>query len=232
MACRSSRREAAVEGVVEAQVVGRHQRARLAGLLAQRVAQRAVQQVRAGVVAHRAGAPVGIDLGGELLAEADRPCSVPRWTMSPPTGRCVSVDREERRHRCGVAQDAAVADLAAALRVEGRPVEHELGLRGGLGAQLDVRPRLQLLVLGAVADDGHDAPSGASWSRSPGTSCRPTRRAMPPKSAVSSAWRARSCFVPERLRSRCWRGRPRSPRGRRARRTRAASSTVRSMGKP
>ena len=42
-----------------------------------------------------------------------------------------------------------------------------------------------------------------SSSRSRGTSLSPTRRAMPPKSAVSSAWRARSCLVPERLRSRC-----------------------------
>ena len=45
--------EGPVEREVEAQVIGRDQRARLAGLLADDVAQRAMEQVRAGVVAHR-----------------------------------------------------------------------------------------------------------------------------------------------------------------------------------
>ena len=66
------RRQAAVEGVVEAQVVGRHQRTRLAGRVAERVAQRPMQEVRAGVVAHRAGAPLGVHLGAELLAQRAR----------------------------------------------------------------------------------------------------------------------------------------------------------------
>ncbi len=53
----------AVEREVEAQVVGVDERARLPRRFADDVAQRPVQQVRAGVVAHRVGAALGIDLG-------------------------------------------------------------------------------------------------------------------------------------------------------------------------
>ena len=60
-----------VERVVEAQVVGRHERARLARRLADRVAQRPMQQVGAGVVAHRARAPLGVDLGHDRLPDRD-----------------------------------------------------------------------------------------------------------------------------------------------------------------
>ena len=58
-----------IERVVEAQVVGRDERAGLPGALADHVAQRAVEQVRAGVVAHRVGAPLGIDDGLDGLAD-------------------------------------------------------------------------------------------------------------------------------------------------------------------
>ena len=77
--------------VVEAQVVGRHQRTSLARLVADRVAQRAVQQVRARVIAHRPRAPLGVDLGASA-SRRRRPgrADVPRWTISPGTGFCVS----------------------------------------------------------------------------------------------------------------------------------------------
>ena len=52
--------QAAVEREVEAQVVRRHQRAGLARPLPDDVAQRAMEQVRARVVAHRVGAPLGV----------------------------------------------------------------------------------------------------------------------------------------------------------------------------
>ena len=53
--------EPAVEREVEAQVVRRDQRAGLASALADDVAQRPMQQVRAGVVAHGVRAPVRVD---------------------------------------------------------------------------------------------------------------------------------------------------------------------------
>ena len=63
-------RQRPIERVVEAQVVGRDQRAGLAGPLAHHVAQRPVEQVGAGVVAHRVGAPLGIDDRLDGLADA------------------------------------------------------------------------------------------------------------------------------------------------------------------
>ena len=61
----------AVEREVEAQVVGRHERAGLARALADHVAQRAVQQVGARVVAHRVGAPLGVHLRRHGLADPE-----------------------------------------------------------------------------------------------------------------------------------------------------------------
>ena len=58
-----------VEREVEAQVVGRDQRAGLAGPLADHVAQRPMEQVRAGVVAHRVGPPLGVDDRLDRLAD-------------------------------------------------------------------------------------------------------------------------------------------------------------------
>ena len=63
------RGQAAVEREVEAQVVRRHERAGLAGPLPDHVPQRSMEQVRAGVVAHRVGPPVGVHLGRDRLAD-------------------------------------------------------------------------------------------------------------------------------------------------------------------
>ena len=69
--------QAAVEREVEAQVVGRHERARLARPLPHHVAQRAMEQVRAGVVAHRVRAS---------LRRPPRPAG--RRRPGPPRGAC------------------------------------------------------------------------------------------------------------------------------------------------
>ena len=88
-----------VEREVEAQVVGRHERAGLAGPLADHVAQRPVEQVRAGVVAHRVGAPLGVDVGVDGLADPQP--AVERAAMDDQAAdRLLGVlDREERRCR-------------------------------------------------------------------------------------------------------------------------------------
>ena len=91
---------------------------------------------------------------------AIRPCSVPRWTMSPPTGRWVSVDREQQLVRGRVTDLAGIAYLAAALGVERRLVQHQLGGRAGVDPQLDLGARLQLLVARRVTHDGHDPSLG------------------------------------------------------------------------
>ena len=69
--------QAAVEREVEAQVVGRHERAGLACPLPDHVAQRPMEQVRAGVVAHRVRAPLRVHHGLHGLADAQPPVELP-----------------------------------------------------------------------------------------------------------------------------------------------------------
>ena len=124
----SSSVSASVEREVEAQVVGRHQRAGLAGPLPDDVAQRAMEQMRARVVAHRVGASVGID--DRLHRLPDPQPAVERPAVDDqPTERLLRVGhREQLAATARLAQDALVADLAAALGVERRLVEDDLGL--------------------------------------------------------------------------------------------------------
>ena len=94
-------------------------------------------------------------------------------------------DREQLAPAARLAQDALVADLAAALGVERRLVEDDLGL---------AVPG-QLVELHAVADDRDDASLGASSSRSRGTPCR--RRAP---GSRRTARAVSACFEQLRLR--------------------------------
>ncbi len=139
-----------VEREVEAQILGRDARAGLARLLADHVAERTVQHVRARVVAHRVGAPVGIHDGGHGLADAE--AAVERSAMDDEAARrFLGVgDVEQDRARALLADLALVADLAAALRVERGAVEDDLGLAGAG----------QLGVLDAVAQDRDDPALG------------------------------------------------------------------------
>ena len=146
----SSSVSAAVEREVEAQVVRRHERAGLAGPLPDHVAQRAMEQVRARVVAHRVGPPVGIHDRLDGLADPQPP--VERAAMDDQAAeRLLRVGhREQLAAAARLAQDALVADLAAALGVERRPVEDDLGLAVAG----------QLVELHPVPDDRDDAALG------------------------------------------------------------------------
>ena len=66
---RSSSVRRAVEREVEAQALRRDERAGLPGPLADDVAQGAVEEVGAGVVAHRARPALGVDLGLDRVAD-------------------------------------------------------------------------------------------------------------------------------------------------------------------
>ena len=135
-----------VEREVEPQAVRRDERARLAGALADDVAERPMEQVRAGVVAHRVGAPLGVDDGTHRLADP-QPAVERAAVDDQPADRLLGVlDGEQRRSAARLAELAAVADLAAALGVERRPIEDDLG--GALAGQL--------VELHAVADDRDD----------------------------------------------------------------------------
>jgi hypothetical protein len=136
-----------IQRVVEAEVVRRNERTGLVRLRADDVAQGSVEQMRGGVIAHRAGPPLGVDTGGDRLADLEP--AVELAAMHEQAGdRLLRVfDLEERRcRRPGSEQLAMVADLPAALAVERRRVQHDVG-RSVAG---------QLLVFGPVAQDRHD----------------------------------------------------------------------------
>ena len=139
-----------VEREVEAQVVGRDQRPGLARPLPDDVAQRAVEQVRPRVVAHRVGAALGVDDGLDRLPDPQPP--VERAVVDDqPAMRPLGVGHgEQLAAATGLADDALVADLAAALGVERRLVEDDLGLAVAG----------QLVELHPVAQDGNDPALG------------------------------------------------------------------------
>ena len=87
-----------VEREVEAQAVRRHERAGLPGALPDDVAQRPVEQVRARVVAHRVGAPIGVDLGADGLADPQPAAKRP--AMDDRGRRAASGCPRRRRGRC------------------------------------------------------------------------------------------------------------------------------------
>ena len=151
-----------------------------------------------------------------------RPWSVPRWTIRPPSGRWVSVTVKSSLAAARLAEDAVIADLAAALGVERRPVEDDLGLAVAG----------QLVELHPVADDRDDAALGGRGLVAEESAVAGARldRRRTARSARRAATARPSCP------SGCGRAARRGPRSKPARSTRtpysAASSTVRSIGKP
>ena len=86
------------------------------------------------MVAHRVGAPLGVDLGADGLADAQPPAQGPAMDDEAAERLLGVLDVEEDAAAARLAQDAAVADLAAALGIERRPVEDDL--RGAVAGQL------------------------------------------------------------------------------------------------
>ncbi len=122
---------------VEPEAVRAHPAPRLPGLLAEHVAQGTVQEVRRGVVARRSPARLGIHLGADRLANGQRAIEAPdvHDRVASPLGVL------HLEPPVGADQRAAIAHLAAALRVEGAPVEDHQG-------------RLLIAIPSADADDG------------------------------------------------------------------------------
>ena len=136
-----------------------------------------MEQVRARVVAHRVGAA---DRHRPRRARGRRPrpcrggrrggrsgprsaCPATRWTSSTSNSDATASPPLRRRTAPGV------GDLAAALGVERRPVEDELGARGRLGPQLDLGHRLERLVLDRRRAGSRRRAPRRSSCRSPGT---------------------------------------------------------------
>ena len=106
-------------GEVEAQLVGPHGRAGLADVGAEALAERRVEEVGGGVVAHRRVAveagDLGLDAGAGLRAPAPR--DLQRLVVAD------AVDVDDLGLAAVPAQRAGVGDLAAALGVEGALLE-------------------------------------------------------------------------------------------------------------
>ena len=139
--------ERPVEREVEAQVVRGDERARLAGPFPDHVPQRPMQQVGPRVVPHRVGPSLGVDDG--LDRRPDLQTAVERPAVDDEAAdRSLRVgDLEQDAPAARLADLAMVADLAAALGVEGRAIEDQLGLADAG----------QVVVLHPVAHDRDDA---------------------------------------------------------------------------
>ncbi len=133
---------------VEAQALRAHRGAGLAHVLAEPVAQRALQQMGAGVVGHRRAPARHVDARVHGVAHA-------QLAVEAHEQRLVAVEPVDRLDLAahGVRADlAAVGDLAAALRIERRA--RELDEREALADRLDrehLRLDLELVVAHELA---------------------------------------------------------------------------------
>src|SRR5580704_1956385 len=137
---------------VEAQPIGRDQRAFLRDVVAEHVLERVVEQVRGRVVRADPLAARVVDVELDLVADAQRPGLDLADQHVHVAGRLLGlVDAD---FRTGAEHDAGVADLAAGLAVERRLVERECDgrARGGFVDALAVdNDRLQRAFTGDAA---------------------------------------------------------------------------------
>src|SRR3990172_8589095 len=99
------------------------------------VPQRPGGERRAGVVAHRGGPPLRVDLGSDGLPDGELPAEPAAEHVEAGNGLLAVLDLEDGG-AVGGPEHAPIADLAAALGIERRPVEDDLGPGGGLGSEL------------------------------------------------------------------------------------------------
>ena len=119
---------------IETQPVGRDQRAFLRDTGAENFAQRRMQQVSRRMIEHGRAAHRRVDLGRHLVADAHLPEIDDTEVQVCRTAFPGVRDPEYSAAR--QSNDALVADLAAALRVKRRSVEHERA-RFTLGESID-----------------------------------------------------------------------------------------------
>ena len=118
---------------VEAQAVGRHQRALLGDVGAEPPAQRLVQQVGGRVVGAQRGAALAVDPHLHGVADGELALWSPgrRWTKQVAEFLLGVVDGDLEPP--GAEHDAAIAHLAAGLAIERSLVGDDGNLRAGLG---------------------------------------------------------------------------------------------------
>ncbi len=143
---------------VEAQPVGRDQRALLLYVRAEHLAQRRVQQVRRAVIERGRLASLPVHLGLERVAEADR--SLHQLAdMRVRRAALLRVAHDEAH--VTAAQLARIAHLAAGLGVERGAIEHHLALVAGL----------QCFDLPALLQQREHAPARRRAPRNRETAC-------------------------------------------------------------
>ena len=139
---------------VEAQMRGIDQRARLLHVLAQHIAQRGMQKVRAGVVAHGGAADFVVDHRVHFVADVD-------GLLGDDAVRAHALHGIGHAFNFGddgvvvfAVEPADIADLSARIGVERRVIEHDLAALAGL--------QLLRANSGAVVrlDDGQHLASG------------------------------------------------------------------------
>ena len=114
----------AIVGEVEAQSLGRYQRASLRRMLAQHVAQRAVQQVRCRVVARNVAPPLGINTRLQRLVQRHYALLHNAKMNDHAWHRPLSIF--DPHATGGADQPAGIANLTATLGVEWRTIQHDL----------------------------------------------------------------------------------------------------------
>ena len=109
---------------VESQPIGRHQRAGLLDVMAEHLAQRPVQDVRAGVIAADGAAPLVVDLGADQRAGLDDAAVDAPDVAVQICQRVRAVEHVD--DALGACDRADVADLPAALCVERSAIQEHL----------------------------------------------------------------------------------------------------------
>ena len=132
MSCNSSSSTRGEVREVEAQVAGIDQRARLLHMRAQHLAQRGMQQVRAGVVAHGRAADFVVDHGIDFVADVDGLLGDDAMRAHALHGIGHAFDVGDQRVVIVGVEPADIADLSAGIGVERRVVEHDLAALAGL----------------------------------------------------------------------------------------------------
>ncbi len=175
----SSTRDGLAVREVEAQAVGRDERALLRRLLAQHGAKRPVQQVRRRVVAARRGAQGVVDLEVNGIAHRDAALGdLADVSEDARDGLLRVVDLEAHGLGAAALDDALVADLPARLAVQRRDVGDDdrllaLHRADGQLAVLDDGDDVRLALLALVAHE-RSRPRPRSSSRTASSTSRHT----------------------------------------------------------
>ncbi len=142
---------------VEAQAIGRHERAALRDVVAEHLAQRLVQKMRRRVVGADGRAAFAIDFQIDCLAVLEAAALDGAEVHEQPASLLLRVGDAEQR-ALGALDDALVADLAAGLAIERRLVDDDRRLiarlqRLGFLAALHQRDDLARRALRVVAEE-------------------------------------------------------------------------------